>query len=112
MADQDLLKYARTRNDTQLSERIAAALMLEALYRAGAQPDQSVEAVTMTNWILDNPLQPIPLMTAFVSTMPEVAAKVTLLEPGGVETAEVLDSDIKYQVGAKWETVAAKSFTG
>lgn len=110
MADTDLLKYARTRDDYQLQERVSAALMLEALYRVEAKPDQSVEAVAMTNWILDNPLQPIDLMVAFAATMPEVAAKVTLLEGGGADTSEVLDSDIKYIVGAKWNAVATKRF--
>lgn len=110
MADTELLKYARTRDDYQLRERITAALMVEALYRVEAKPDQTVEALSMTNWILDNPLQPIGLMTAFAATMPEIAAKVTIAD-GAVDTSEVLDSDIRYIVGAKWDAVAAKTFT-
>jgi hypothetical protein len=109
MADTDLLKYALTRDDYQLRQRVTAALMVEALYRVEAKPDQSVESLAMMNWILDNPLQPIDLMTAFAATMPEVAAKVTV-DGGAVNTSEVLDADIKYVVGSKWNTVAAKRF--
>lgn len=110
MADTELLKYARTRDDYEIRERVTAALMVEALYRVEAKPDQSVESLAMTNWILDNPLQPIDLMTAFAATMPEIAARVTV-SGGAVDTSEVLDSDIRYIVGAKWDTVAAKRFS-
>jgi len=110
MADIDLLKYARARDDYELGERIKAALMLEALYRVEANPNQSVEGVKMMNWILDNPLQPIDLMTAFVATMPEVSAKVTLLDGGGINTSEVRDADIRYAIGSKWNVVAGKRF--
>lgn len=110
MPDLDLLKYARARDDANFGFRVSAALMVEALYRVETKPNVSVEALAMMNWVLDNPLQPIDLMNAFAATMPEIAAKVTITD-NAVSTTDVLDSDIKYIVGAKWDTVATKRFT-
>ncbi|UVF61146.1 hypothetical protein SEA_AOKA_22 [Arthrobacter phage Aoka] len=111
MADTELLKFSRIRDDYELRERVNAALLVQALYWVDAPPDLTVEARAMMDWVLDNPLQPVDLMTAYVATMPEVAAASTLLDGGGVDTSEVTDYNIKYQVGAKWNTVAAKRFT-
>lgn len=110
MADTELLKYSLIRDDYRLGERVKAAFMVESLYRVESNTDQTVEGRNMMNWILDNPLQQIDLMLAYAATMPEIAAKVTLLDGGGVDTSEVLDADIRYIVGAKWNAVAAKRF--
>ena len=109
MADSELLKYARARDDFEFVARVSAALMVKALYRVEARPTMTVEAERMANWVVDNPLVPIDLMTAYAATMPEVAARVAV-ENGAVNTSEVLDNDISYIVDAKWNVVADKRF--
>ncbi|KRE79939.1 hypothetical protein [Arthrobacter sp. Soil763] len=110
MADSELLKYSRIRDDYNLQRRVNAAMLVQALYWVENPPDMTLEQRLMRDWVIDHPLQPIDLMTAYVATMPEVAAASVLLEGGGVDTSEVKDSDIKYTVGVKWNTVAANQF--
>ena len=110
MADSELLKFSRIRDDYTLGQRVNAAVLMQALYWVENPPDMTVEAHRMRDWVVDNPLQPIDLMTAYVATMPEVVNASTLLEGGGVDTTEVKDSDIKYMVGAKWNVVADARF--
>lgn len=109
MADIDLLKYARARDDQDFVWRVAAALTVQAQYLADNPGNPSVESLAMRDWVLENPMAPIDMMQAFAATMPEIAAKVTVNE-GAVDTSEVLDTDIRYIVGAKWNTVATHRF--
>lgn len=110
MADMDLLKYARARDDQDFEWRVSAALTVQAQYLADVPGDASVESLTMRDWVLDNPMVPITMMTSFAATMPEIAAKVTISPDGAVVTSEVLDNDIRYIVGVKWELVAQHRF--
>lgn len=108
MADMDLLKIARSRDDTNLGWRVTAALTLHAQYNADSEGDTPAGAA-LTEWVLANPMVPDSMMTAFVTTAPEVLTKVTL-EHGTIDTSGVLDADIRYVVGAKWPLVAARRF--
>ncbi|MFF2029521.1 hypothetical protein [Arthrobacter sp. NPDC058192] len=110
MADTELLKYARIRDDYELQQRANAALLVQALYWVANPPDMTLEQRLMRDWVVDHPLEPIELMTAYVANMPEVAAASTLLQGGGVDTSEVLDYSIKYIVEAKWNVVANNQF--
>lgn len=109
MSDMNLLKYARARDDQDFTWRVTAALTVKAQYMADVPGDSSVEGRAMRDWVLDNPMVPIEMMTAFAATMPEIAANVTI-DGGTVDTAHVLDTDISYIVGAKWDTVAKHRF--
>lgn len=109
MADTQLLKFARARDHQDFIWRVTAALTVKAQYMADVPDGASVEGLIMRDWVLGNPMAPIEMMTAFASTMPEIAAKVTI-GGGGIDTAAVLDSDIIYIVGAKWDTVAKHRF--
>lgn len=107
--DQELLKFARARDDQDFVWRVTAAITVHAQYLADIPSDSSVEALVMREWVLSNPMQPLEMMTAFAATMPEIAADVTILD-GVVDTSWVLDQHIKYIVGAKWDTVAKHQF--
>lgn len=109
MPDMELLKYARTRDAVGFVHRVSGAMMKLALYRLDTNPDVSVESKALMNWVLDNPLAPVDLMTAFAATMPEVNAQVTIVDDA-VSTDAVQDQDIKYIVEAKWDTVANRMF--
>lgn len=109
MADTELIKYARSRDDQDFVWRVAAAVLLEARYKFDAQPAMSAEAVQLVEWALDNPLTAPPLMVAFVASDPAVAAGVTI-DNGAIDTSEASDAAIKYAVGASWETVARRMF--
>jgi hypothetical protein len=110
MPDLNLLKYARARDSQEFVWRVAAAMTVQAQYNYEAKPaDQTVESLKLTDWVLENPLQPLAMMTAFAATHPPIAAKVKY-EQGTIDTADVLDEDIKYAVGTKWPLVAAKMF--
>lgn len=109
MPDMELLKYARTRDAEGFEHRVSGAMMKIALYRLDTNPDVSVESKRLMNWVLDNPLAPVDLMTSFAATMPEVNAAVTIID-GAVSADAVKDSDISYIVQAKWDTVATRMF--
>jgi len=103
MPDQNLLKYARARDDQKFIWRIAAAMTLKAQYQAEFELNEASRA--LTDWVLDHPMESLPRMVAFVSTNGTVASHVSI-EDGAVDTSEVPDSDIEYVVGEKWDTVA------
>lgn len=107
--DTQLLKFARARDHQDFIWRVTAALTVKAQYMAEVPGDSSVEGLALRDWVLDNPMTPLDMMTAFAATMPEIAAKVTI-SGGTVDTAHVRDSDISYIVGAKWDTVAKHRF--
>lgn len=109
MADTQLLKFARARDHQDFIWRVTAALTVKAQYMAEVPGDSTVEALAMRDWVLDNPMTPLEMMTAFAATMPEIAAKVTI-DGGTVDTSHTLDTDITYIVGAKWEAVAQHRF--
>lgn len=109
MADQELLKFARARDHQDFAWRVTAALTVKAQYMAEMPEGASVEGLAMRDWVLDNPMTPVEMMTAFAATMPEIAEKVTIVA-GAVDTSQVLDTDITYIVGAKWDTVAKHRF--
>lgn len=110
MADQELLKYARARDDQEFMWRVTAAMTVEAQYRLGVQPDMSVEARKLIDWVLDHPMEPDPLMMAFVSTDEAVASRI-VIDEGRVDTSNVPDQTIKAAVGARWNIVAKRRFT-
>ncbi|URQ05009.1 hypothetical protein SEA_ITER_21 [Arthrobacter phage Iter] len=60
MADTDLIKYARARDDQDFIWRVAAAVLLEARYKFDANPDMSAESRQLVDWALDNPLSAPP----------------------------------------------------
>lgn len=109
MADTDLLKYARARDDQDFVWRVAAAVLLEARYKYEANPAMSLEAHKLMDWALDHPLEAPELMVSFVATAPDVAAGISL-DNGAVNTSEASDAAIKAAVGASWETVARQMF--
>lgn len=109
MADMQLLKFARARDHQDFEWRVTAALTVKAQYMADVPGNSSVEALALRDWVLDNPMVAVEMMTSFAATMPEIAEKVTI-DGGTVDTSQVLDSDISYIVGAKWETVARHRF--
>ncbi|WGH21369.1 hypothetical protein SEA_EMOTION_20 [Arthrobacter phage Emotion] len=69
----------------------------------------SVESRKLSDWVLDNPLVPIPRMTALVAANGTVSASV-VVQDGAVDTSQVDDYDITYVVDVKWETVARQLF--
>lgn len=107
--DKELLKFARARDDQDFVWRVTAALTVKAQYMAEVPGDSSAQALAMRDWVLENPMTPVEMMTAFAATMPEVAANVTIID-GAVDTSAVKDTDITYIVGAKWDTVAKHRF--
>lgn len=107
--DMGLLKYARARDDQDFVWRVAAAMTVEAQYRLGANPDMTLEARKLMDWVLDNPMTGDPIMLAFASTDQEVAAGVNI-ENGAIITANVRDTAIQNVVGARWNVVAARRF--
>lgn len=107
--DMDLLKYARARDDQDFVWRVSAAMTVEAQYKLGAQPDMSVEAGKLMNWVLDNPMVTDPLMLAFASTDQDVVAGI-VIENGAVITAGATDAAIKGVIGRRWDLVAARRF--
>lgn len=107
--DQELLKFARARDDRDFVWRVSAAMTVEAQYKLGAQPDMTVEARKLMDWVLDNPMIEDHLMLAFASTDENVAAHITI-EDGGVSTAAVPDTAIKDVVGRRWDLVAQRRF--
>lgn len=109
MADTQLLKFARARDHQDFIWRVTAALTVKAQYMAEVPGNSSVEALTMRDWVLNNPMTPIEMMTAFAATMPEIAELVTITN-GAVDTSMAKDTHISYIVGAKWETVARHRF--
>lgn len=109
MAYQELLKFARARDDIQFVWRVSAAMTVEAQYKLGANPDMTLEGRKLMNWVLDNPMEPDPLMVAFASTDATVASSIEM-DGGTVSTAEVPDAAIKAVVGARWNIVAARRF--
>ncbi|POH58928.1 hypothetical protein [Arthrobacter glacialis] len=109
MTDTQLLKFARARDHQDFIWRVTAALTVKAQYMADVPEGASVEGLSMRDWVLDNPMVPIEMMTAFAATMPEIAEKVTI-DGGTVDTAQVLDTDISYIVGSKWDSVARHRF--
>lgn len=109
MADTDLLKYARARDDQDFVWRVAAAVLLEARYKYEANPPMSLEAHKLMDWALDAPLQAPPLMVAFVAADAAVAEGV-VVDNGAVITSGASDAAIKAAVGASWETVARQMF--
>lgn len=109
MEDNDLIKYARARDDQDFVWRTAAAVLLEARYKFDANPDMSVESRKLMDWALDNPLVAPNLMVAFVATSQPVAAGITY-EDGVIDTSGATDTAIKNAVGFSWETVAKKMF--
>ncbi|ALE05503.1 hypothetical protein AL755_08460 [Arthrobacter sp. ERGS1:01] len=109
MADSELLKYARARDDQEFVWRVSAAMTVEAQYKLGAQPDMSLEAHKLMDWTLDNPLTPDALMISFASTDQNVAKDITVTE-GAVNTSAVTDAAIRAVVGARWDIVAKRRF--
>ncbi|QGZ17319.1 hypothetical protein SEA_POWERPUFF_21 [Arthrobacter phage Powerpuff] len=109
MADTELIKYARARDDQDFVWRVAAAVLLEARYKFEANPDMSAESRKLMDWALDSPLNAPPLMVAFVAADPAVAAGV-VVDNGAVITSGASDAAIKTAVGASWETVARQMF--
>ncbi|UAJ15382.1 hypothetical protein SEA_NIOBE_21 [Arthrobacter phage Niobe] len=109
MADTELIKYARARDDQDFVWRVAAAVLLEARYKFEANPDMSAESRKLMDWSLDAPLTAPPLMVAFVAADPSVAAGV-VVDNGAVITSGASDAAIKAAVGAAWETVARQMF--
>ncbi|WVX88009.1 hypothetical protein SEA_TFORTROY_21 [Arthrobacter phage TforTroy] len=109
MADTELLKYARSRDDQDFVWRVAAAMLIEARYKFDTNPDMSAEARQLMEWTLEHPLEAPPLMVAFVATDQSVAAGVTVADDT-IDTSGATDSAIKYAVGASWETVARRMF--
>lgn len=107
--DTQLLKYARARDHQDFIWRVTAALTVKAQYMADVPDGASVEGLAMRDWVLDNPMMPIEMMTAFAATMPEIADRVTI-DGGTVDTSHALDQHINYIVGAKWDTVARHRF--
>lgn len=108
-ADTQLLKFARARDDQDFVWRVTAALTVQAQYMADEPAGASVPGLAMRDWVLDNPMTPIDMMTAFAATMPEIAANVTIID-GAVDTSGARDEHINYIVGVKWDTVAAHRF--
>lgn len=108
--DTQLLKFALARDHQDFIWRVAAALTVKAQYMADVPGGASVEGLAMRDWVLDNPMVPLEMMTAFAATMPEIAAKVTI-DGGTLDTSLVLDQHINYIVGVKWDTVAKHRFT-
>lgn len=100
----ELLKFARIRNDVEFVSRVGAAMSLHA---QAIEPDGSLtnSARLLVNWVLDNPLEVPWPMLAQVITNGTVAENVTL-ENDVITGANVPDNDIKYVVGATWNTVA------
>ncbi|UIW13437.1 hypothetical protein SEA_AMYEV_21 [Arthrobacter phage Amyev] len=109
MADTELIKYARARDDQDFVWRVAAAVLLEARYKFDANPTMSLEARKLMDWALDSPLTAPPLMVAFVASDPNVAAGVTV-ENGAIDTSGASDAAIKAAVGYAWDTVARHMF--
>lgn len=109
MANMDLLKYARARDDRDFVWRVAAAMTVEAQYKLGEQPDMTLEARKFMDWVLDNPMVEDQLMIAFTSTDEVVASHITIMD-GAVKTANVPDEAIKSVVGRRWDLVAARRF--
>ena len=109
MADMNLLKYARARDDRDFVWRVAAAMTIEAQYKLGANPDMTIEARKLMDWVLDNPMVDDQLMIAFASTDETVAEHITIVD-GAVKTADVPDEAIKGVVGRRWDLVAARRF--
>lgn len=109
MADNDLIKYARARDDQNFIWRTAAAMLLEARYKFNANPDMTAEARKLMDWVLDNPLVAPALMVAFVATEQPVADGITY-EDGVIDTSGATDAAIKNAVGFNWNTVANKMF--
>lgn len=104
-----LLNTARAMDDGQFVWRVAAAMLYEAEYKAMADGIPA-ESKTMAEWVLANPMVPMVTMTAMVAVNDEVAQNVTVNANGGVNTDAVTDTQIKYVVGAKWDTVAKQKF--
>ncbi|WVX87872.1 hypothetical protein SEA_BERRIE_21 [Arthrobacter phage Berrie] len=109
MADTELIKYARARDDQDFVWRVAAAMLLDARYKFDANPVMSAEAHKLMDWTLENPLSAPPLMVAFVATDPAVAAGVTI-ENGAIDTSGASDAAIRAAVGFSWESVARRMF--
>ncbi|UIW13505.1 hypothetical protein PQD80_gp21 [Arthrobacter phage Lizalica] len=109
MADTELIKYARARDDQDFVWRVAAAVLLEARYKFEANPVMSLESRKLMEWALDSPLTAPPLMVAFVAADAAVASGV-VVDNGAVITSGASDAAIKAAVGASWETVARQMF--
>lgn len=103
----ELLHMARARDDVNLRWRIAAAMQLKA--QAEAEWTLSPESTAMRDWVLDNPMEEVKSMTAFVVTNPTIAAAVVIAD-GAVDTSNVTDNDIKFVVGDKWIPAAKMAF--
>ena len=106
----ELIKYARAKDDENFVWRIAAAMTLQAQYNSQQAGEYSAASTRLTDWVLSNPMEPLDVMIAFVSTNATVAANVTVGVDGAVDTSAVPDDDIKYVVGASWEAVAARKY--
>lgn len=104
-----LLKYARARDDSDFVWRISAACAV----RAQEQEfwEVSPESRKLIDYVLANPMAPVPAMVNHLSTSPAIAANVSV-ENRTVDTSAVPDDDIQYVVNEKWDTVAKSMFPG
>jgi hypothetical protein len=105
-----LLQTARAMDDQNFVWRVTAAMLVKADYVINAPDGQSVEALELADWVLDNPMVPVPEMNALVAVNGTVADKVVVDNNGLVNTMGIADGDIQYVVDSKWETVAAKRY--
>lgn len=107
MADSNLLKYARARDDQDFRWRIAAAMQLKA--QEVAQFELTPAERALTDWVLANPMVPLERMVAAVAVNPAVAAQVTLADDR-VDTSGVPDGDIIFVVSTEWPDVAQQMY--
>lgn len=102
-----LLKYARARDDADFVWRISAAMVVRAqemeVWEVGA------ESRSLIDYVLANPMTPVPKMVNHVSTNPSIAAGVEV-EDRFVDTSGVTDEDIQFVVNEKWDRVAESMF--
>jgi hypothetical protein len=109
MADLELLKFARARDDQHFVLRVAAATTHEAGTRLMSGTTQTASTKALMDWALANPINTTPLFLAFAANSAAVAAKVTLID-GTVDTTEVLDADIRAIVAQVFDVVALQMF--
>lgn len=101
----ELLKMARSRDDAEFILRIGAALTVHA-HSLEARTDLTPSSRALVDWVLKNPMTAIDRIYAFVSTIPTIAAKITLVN-GRVDCTAVTDTEIQNAIASKWDRIAA-----
>lgn len=104
-----LLKMALARNDEKFTLRISAAALVHA--REITDWELQPQSRAFCDYVLANPLLPIPDLVTEVSVNPVVQSNIQLANTTP-DSSLVPDEDIQYSVNTRWDAVAAKMFPG